>query len=443
VAALVDSAPHRTGNGAGPLVIAAAVPFLFLHRHYQPSVGVGSADADLSDLAVAVVCVTALISFRRERARLDSVRAGLIALAALAALVFLGVALGSRFNGYPTGTHLVSAAKWAEYMLLAPAVLILARRPRELMPAAYTAVAWSIVATTVGVLQFLGALGDLEGTPAGRRKSSLLGYHDFSALSAGILALALIVLATGRGPRRVAVAAGVSGAIGMVIGGAFDAVLGEVLAAAAIVALCRVRDPRRFAAIGAVLLVVAAGTAGIRSQAVADGLKFLGIKQGTGGATAHVQSYRQRVLLAYIGGRIWLDHPALGVGFDGSSDRYAYGPYLAAARRRFDQPAEAFPSPAHPWGVQNAYVQSLADLGVLGLIVFAGTLLVPAVLAARRARDPAGVAGVALILVAAGVWNGFGLIAGIPLDALTWLGVGAALVAAAQARVHRPHTSAV
>ncbi|HEX8044067.1 hypothetical protein, partial [Candidatus Deferrimicrobium sp.] len=43
---------------------------------------------------------------------------------------------------------------------------------------------WSAAATAVGLLQFAGALGDLDKTPAGRRKPSFLGYHDFATLSA-------------------------------------------------------------------------------------------------------------------------------------------------------------------------------------------------------------------------------------------------------------------
>ena len=199
-------------------------------------------------------------------------------------------------------------------------------------------------------------------------------------------------------------------------------------------------DRRRVALIGAVLAAVVVGLLAVRGRAVADGLKFLGVKHGSGGASANVQSYRQRTLLAYIGGRIFLDHPLLGVGWQGSSDAYAYKPYLADARRRFVQPPEAFPSPAHPWGVQNAYVESLADFGVVGLIVFVGALLVPAGVAVRRGGDDPRVAGPALVLVAVGAWNGYGLVAGVPLDALTWLAVGAAAAAVA---VRRPLTVGV
>jgi O-antigen ligase len=390
---------------------------------------------DLSDLAVLVVCVTALASRGRiERAA----RTGLYAVAALAVAAVLSTAWGAHFDGYDLHAHAVSTAKWVEYLLLAPAVVLIVRRQRDLMPAAVAALAWSVVVTLVGVLQYLGVLGDLENTPAGRRKSSLLGYHDFSALSAAVLALALIVLATGRGPRRLAALGAVSGGLGMVIGGALDAVVGLILAVVLIVLVCRVRDRRRLAVVAGIVLAVIAGTIAIRSRAIADGLKFLGLKEGTGGASEHVQSYRQRVLLAYIGGRIFLGHPLLGVGFNGSFDPYAYRPYLADARAKFDQPAEAFPSPTRRWGVQNAYVQALSDFGILGLLVFLAALLVPVWLALSRGARPLAVAAAAVVLVTMGVWNGLGLVAGIPADALTWLGVGAALasVSCAPRRVY-------
>jgi len=234
--------------------------------------------------------------------------------------------------------------------------------------------------------------------------------------------------------RRLAIAAGAAGAVGMVLGGAFDSLLGLMLAAGGIVLATRLRNPRRLASIAAIVLLVSVGDLAIRSSAVADGLKFLGLKHGNGGAATHIQSYRQRAALAYIGGRIFISHPLLGVGWEGSSDPYAFTPYLAAARRRFDQPADAFPSQAHRWGVQNAYVQSLADLGILGLPAFLAALLVPAFVALRRGIGDARVLGVALPLLALGVWNGYGLVAGIPLDALTWLAVGVAAASVSFAR---------
>ena len=111
------------------------------------------------------------------------------------------------------------------------------------------------------------------------------------------------------------------------------------------------------------------------------------------------------------------------MGFEGSSDPFAFEPYVADAKKHFDQPAEAFPSRQHRWGVQNAYVQSLADMGILGLPAFLAALLVPAFLAVRRGVGDARVLGAALPLLVLGVWNGYGLVAGIPVAALTWLGM--------------------
>jgi O-antigen ligase len=213
----------------------------------------------------------------------------------------------------------------------------------------------------------------------------------------------------------------------MIIGGAFDSLVGLLLATVGLLLATRLRDPRRLATIAAMLGVVVIGVFAIRSSAVADGLKFLGVKQGTGGASTHIQSYRQRALLAYIGGREFLAHPALGVGWQGSADPFAFEPFLRDAHARFDQPAEAFPSRRNRWGVQNAYVQSLADLGLLGLAALLAAIVVPATLAWRKGFGDGRVAGVSLSLLVLGAWNGYGLVAGIPLAALTWLVAGAAI----------------
>jgi hypothetical protein len=432
VAALAAPASLRAPARAGPLVVAGAIPFLFLHRHYSPTLSVGRIDAYLSDFAVLAIVIAALVSGSQRVTRLRGTSAVWIAWAALALLVVVGTGWGAlRFDAYPAGTHAISAAKWLEYMLLAPALVLVADDLRDLRLWAGALIAWSCVLTTIGVLQFVGAVGNFEHTPAGSRKPSLAGDHDFAALSAATLALALLLLARRPGSateRRAVWAAGLAGALGMVVSGAFDAFVGELLAAALILLTVR-PDRRRVAAIAGILAAVAVGLFAIRSQAVADGLKFLGLKHGNGGSSENVQSYRQRTLLAYIGGRIFLAHPLLGVGWQGSGDEYAYGPFLADAHRRFSQPAEAFPSPAHPWGVQNAYVQSLADFGFAGLVVFLGVLVVPATVALRRGRGDPRLAGPALILVAVGAWNGFGLISGLPIDALTWLAVGTAAAA--------------
>ena len=74
-------------------------------------------------------------------------------------------------------------------------------------------------------------------------------------------------------------------------------------------------------------------------------------------------------------------------------------------------------------------------MGLVGFAILVALLVSGLVLglrAALRTRPEIAflaLAGVICVLVAAGVWNGLGLVAGIPLDALTWLSFG--LVAAA------------
>ena len=95
----------------------------------------------------------------------------------------------------------------------------------------------------------------------------------------------------------------------------------------------------------AAALLVTLGTAGMRGTALRDFAAFIGIHRNeTPGA---VESYAQRTVLGYIGLKIFLTEPITGVGYQGSSDEWAYGPQLAAAQHRFpDQPADAFPSPS-------------------------------------------------------------------------------------------------
>jgi O-antigen ligase len=120
----------------------------------------------------------------------------------------------------------------------------------------------------------------------------------------------------------------------------------------------------------------------------------------------------------------------LGAGWQAGFDEAAYGPVLPAAHRRFpSQPALAFPSPAHPWGIQSAYVEVLAELGVIGAVLFAAWIAAGFWTALRgllrsRALPWHPFVGLLWLCVVLGVWNGLWLIGGIPFDALIWLAFG-------------------
>lgn len=168
----------------------------------------------------------------------------------------------------------------------------------------------------------------------------------------------------------------------------------------------------------------------LRASDFSNFMSFLGIRSTNASIAQDVQTGSQRTMLAWIGLRIWIDHPILGVGFDRSQNRYQ--DYLAEAKRKFpDQPAQAYPSPEHPWGIQNLWVQLLADTGVVGLLLALLTFILGLrrALTAPRAAVFLGLVAAGWILVAAGTWNALGIVAGIPLEAVTWFGLGLAAVA--------------
>jgi O-antigen ligase len=422
----------------GPLVLAAALPLIFLHSRYQPDLGFDAGgthvSVTLSDLAVLAVALAAVATARRTG--LAPLRRGLpvwIATGALLALVLVSLSYPLlRDQPYDWHARLVSALKFCEYAVLAPAVALLVPRLRDAWLPLRSLVAWGAAATAWGVLQYLGLVHQFLGHRPAEREPSFLGYHDFAALSGALLVLGLVAVALhddevlDRGWTWIAIA---GGGLGIVASGAMTAVIGVWLALAAIGLVAhrrRALTRRAVAILAAAALVVTLGTAAMRGTALRDFAAFLGlVRNPTPGA---VESYSQRTVLGYIGLRIFLDRPVTGVGYQASSDEFAYGPQLPAAHRRFpDQPDAAFPSPAHPWGVQNFYIQTLADLGVIGGLVLAALFGAALWIGVRgSATSSLALVGVAWILVAAGVWNGLGIVPGIPLAALTWLGFGLA-----------------
>jgi len=341
----------------------------------------------------------------------------------------------------------VTTAKFLEYAALAPAVPLLLRTRRDVGALLWAFALWSAAATAWGLLQFAGLVSEFEGKRPLQREPSFLGIHDLAALSGGALELGLAVLAlrpASRNERLLGWIAGASGTIGLVLSSAVAGALGIALAAVAALlvgARRHVLTLARAAALVAVAVVVGTGVLLMRSGDVTSFIRFLGIGHEPK-KTADVESSVHRSLLAYIGVRIFADHPILGVGWQGSEEEGNYRPYLAAAHRRFPgEPAVAFPSPQHAWGVQNAYLQTLTDMGLVGFALLVVLFACGLVLGLRAAlRGPPELSLVALVgllwmLVAAGVWNGLGLVAGIPLDALTWLSFG--LIAASAAGVAR------
>jgi len=411
------------------LVPAAALPLVFLHSRYQAHTTIGPFDVFGSDVAIAIVVLVALVAGIRFgwRPLLRPVWLWCVAAALLA--WFLLTCFWQPLEE-PT-THLVTLAKVVEYALLAPALVLLLRRPAQIERFLVVFVAWSVAASGWGFLQFVGAVNEFEGKRPGQREVSFLGIHDFAAFSAATLALGLAAVALAD-RRRLGLVAVAAGGAGSILAASVFAFSGLVLATIAVLGVGRragTLTRRRTGAIVAIVAVVAVGTLALRSYDLTNFFSFLGIKPTATSTAQDVQTSSQRAMLAYIGLRIWEDHPLFGVGFDRSGNRYQ--PYLAAAKRKFpDQPPQAYPTAEHPWGVQNFWVQLLADTGIVGLALGVATFLAGLGTALRARRSLFfGLVAAGWILVAAGTWNAVGIVAGIPLQAVTWLGFGLAAAA--------------
>ncbi len=437
-------------DALGALVLTGALPFLFLHERYQPDLGVSAGattvDVRLSDLAVlAVVVVAAVAAARTGISRLRAARALWISGAALAGWLAFQTFRPASLDDALFDEHLVSFLKLVEYGLLALAVPLLVRRTADLTLVLGGLVLWACVAVAVALLQFFGL--DVFGAwNPGWRQPSFLGHHDLAALSALALALAAAGIASGRRQLPagrlfgLALAAGV---LGLIVAGSVAAAGGLAVGVAATWLAARRRfspGPRQVAALVAVVAVVAGGVTAVRGDALEDFLRFVGVRGDT--PPVGVETYSQRTVLAYIGLRIAQDSPAVGVGWQRSSRPEVFEPYVDDARRRFPDVVDlAFPAEGREWGVQNLYVQMLADAGAIGLLLLlllGGSALVLAWRAAARAPTPwavgAGLAVVCGLLTLAGEWASLGIVAGIPLQAATCLLFGLAAAGAAATR---------
>lgn len=423
---------------SGAALLAAVTPLVLFHVDYQPgvSLGGGSTDVDvlLSDALLALLAAT--VGFRLARDGLGFLRPGL-PLWILSAGYLAWVAFGTLHpllgdTRYAFAEHAVTAAKYAEYSVLALAVPVLARRRDERDLLLAVVAGWGILATLVGVAQFAG-LDVFDAWAPGHRQPSFLGHHDFAALSGATFAIGAAGLVFQKHKVAAAAAAG-AGVLGLVVSGSLAGLLGiaATLGLVGLVAVRRGHGRRAAAALAAGVAFAALAVVALRGNDLDDFLRFAGVLSEREEETATgVETYSHRTLLAYVGLRLWADHPVAGAGWQASGEYKRIAPYLADARARFPGvPEEAFPAPGRRYGVQNAYVQALADLGAVGALLLVGLLATAALLASRRALRGSwrAAAAAGVVLVTGTVLTAQGLVAALALDTLMWLGVG--LVAA-------------
>ena len=312
----------------GAIVLAASIPFVFLHEQHQRwgtfGIDVGSTTVDVrpSDLAVLLVVVAAVVSaVRLGAAPLLRARWLWIFGAALLAWLAFGALRPAAVDDDEFASHFVTFAKLCEYALLAVAVPLLVRRRDDLVIFLGALVLWSVAATAVALLQFFG-LDVFDAWNAGWRQPSFLGHHDLAALSAIALSLAAGGIVASRRNLPVPslfVPALVAGLLGLVLAGSVAAAGGLAVGMLAVAVASRARfapSVRQLVALAAVVLAVAGGVAAVRGDALEDFLRFLGVRDD---APVGVETYSQRTVLAYIGLRIFQDNPVAGVGWQRSS----------------------------------------------------------------------------------------------------------------------------
>ena len=415
----------------GAALLALTLPPLFTHISHQPKFDVGAATIQLADVMVLVAGVYALVAYRRDLARLRPARALWIAIAALFVWILVATLYGKHhWDGYRLGKHLLSAAKWEEYALLAlvPALVLRARRDERIVFG--TLAAWTALAALVGVTQFFGA-GWFDAWGAGSRQPSFVGTHDLAAVGGAALLAGMVAVTLDASffpSRRWAWACFAVGLVAFVLGGASAGIVGLVPAGLALLVVTR---GRHVVLVGAAVAVASVAVLAIRSKDVGDFARFLGLRKQE--APKGVQSYAQRTMLAYLGVRVWLDDPVLGVGWHGTDEFHNLRPQMDEVRERYpNQVPQSYPSPAHPYGVQTLYLEALADLGVIGFLLL-GAFFGIALWVAWRGPPPLATVGLTWILLVIGLWTAEGFTSGIPLDGVTWLGVGFAVAAAAEA----------
>ncbi|HST14227.1 MAG TPA: hypothetical protein VLJ44_05180, partial [Gaiellaceae bacterium] len=241
--ALVREARAASGSA---LVLAVAVPFVFLHPSYQPSVTHGSVAIDLSDLALAAVVVAAFWTLRRNGPAALAAQPVLWLLFA-AFLIWLVASIGWATHydpNYPLHSRVISAFKYVEFAMLAPAAALVLRKAADRNALLLAIAAWSAFLTVVAALQFLGIVDEFDGRRPLQREPSYIGIHELGVFSGAALMIAYASIVVAR-RSRLGWLGGVAGGLGVSLAAALDAVGGVAVAAVAVAAVAARRGRRR------------------------------------------------------------------------------------------------------------------------------------------------------------------------------------------------------
>ena len=409
-------------------LLLAAIAVSLIKAVDQPGLTVAVAGVSvrvvLGDLLVAALAGAIAIRVIRTRSYPRPAAALTVAATAFAALILTtGLANG--------GTAFIAAGKLVTLTALLAGCVVLIDSTDRLW-----AVTLLIVIVTAGAVAW-GLVGFAQHP--GRRQASFLGEHDLAALSTACLVVGLAALHCRHRLGRLPLAAGIVGCLGIVLGAALASLLGLYLAAAALIAIAAFRRSLRLRACVITVLVAVTLTGATYSLRAGE----LGFLQQWFAPAENAQpgqyagSWSQRLIFAYIGGRVFVDNPVLGTGWWGELPPREFARFLPDARARFsDQPPRYFPTAEKPFIPQQTFDQVAYELGIVGLALLLALIMAAARDSLRSARRwPRGEADELAAYLAApwlasllGAVAGSALFGGTPMAALFWLTFG--LVAA-------------
>ena len=405
-------------------LLLAAIAVSFVRAVDQPgldiaagSVSVKVTPGDLIIGALAIVLATHIIRTHSYPRLIGALTVSAIAFAAL-------ILLTAVPNG---GTALVAAAKLVELTTLFVGCALLIDSVDR-----FWVVTLLIVAVTA--LAVVWGLAGFAKHPGGRQ-GAFVGEHDLAALSTASLVIGLAALHCRHRLARLPLAATIVGSLGIVLGAALASLLGLYLATVALIAISAARGTLKLRAVVITIALVLALT-GATYEMRAGELGFL--QQWFAPAEnaqpgQYAASWSQRLIFAYIGGRVFLDRPVLGTGWWGDLPPREYARFIPDARARFpDQPPRYFPKPDQPFIPQQTFDQVGYELGIVGLALLLAVIAIAARDSLRSARRwPSGerdelAAYLALPWLASllGAIAGSALFGGTPMAGLFWLTFG-------------------
>jgi hypothetical protein len=398
-------------------LLLLTLAFCLVRARDQPSIdiGIGSTTAavipaDILLVALGLTCLATIVKSGLGRE---------LWLPVGAAAVFSGIlVVSAAVNG---SSALVAGVKVTELTALGLGAALFLRTRGQLDALVDLLLAFTLVADAIGAVRFV---------TSGGRQASFLGEHDFAALATLPLLYGLVLVFDNRARARAALAL-VAGAIGCILGAALASLVGLYLGAAALVLIAWHRGSvtiAKLALTAGVVGIVTAGTLVIRAGDLGFLQAWFGKPEARPGQYA--ASWSQRLIYAYVGGRVFVAHPVLGTGWWGELPPKEFAGYLPAARRRFtDQPPNYFPPADKPFIPQQTWDQILYELGIVGGAAMLVTLVALGRAAVRAARRRAALAAIPAAWLAAsiGALAGEGLFGGTPLAASFWLVAGVVL----------------